>query len=393
MDLRALIFVPALTGSVIAGFVFALFAAHYYLTVLQSTASGARQVVWLSEPILDHFWKVFYLAWLIGLWLGPAWFCGRLLAPRSEAVWVQYAIPLAVFWLFYPVSQLSSLSGPSIWLPLHPGVAARLLQRPTVALGFLALSAGTLAGFGFAFHTVFKASSVVWVFIGSPLLVVTGLVYARLIGRLAFALMFTRSMFERRRKRKRTRDPVSKAEGKGRGGNADDGAFDEEAADGVFSQPSQLPPIETPDEGPLTGYDLKLDDARAKPRKRLLAELSEPDSDSQCHHNNGRRGKPAATKREALEGEGETAYDVKQSEVRPQGKMANEIVKPSAEEMRLLSRDDAPKRPKQVWGPDVLLFLVHPSTVTVILTLSAMCAAAGSMIWLARKFDPTADGP
>src|SRR5437868_9429259 len=97
-DLSAIIFVPALAGSVIFGFVFALFAAHHYLTAVQSTGSGARDVVWISEPIVDHFWKVFYLAWLIGLWLGPAYFIGRAWTAGSENGWLRLAVPLAVMW-------------------------------------------------------------------------------------------------------------------------------------------------------------------------------------------------------------------------------------------------------------------------------------------------------
>ena len=151
MDLRAVIFVPALAGSVIFGFLFALFAAHYYLTAMQSTGSGSRDVVWVSEPILDHFWKVFYLAWLIGLWLGPAYLIGQAYTAGSDSAWLRLAVPLAVFWLCYPVSQLSSLGGSTIWLPLHPDVFGRLAQKPGVVLGFFALSAAVLAVFGVAF--------------------------------------------------------------------------------------------------------------------------------------------------------------------------------------------------------------------------------------------------
>ena len=42
MDLRAVIFMPALAGAAILAFVFLTFAAHYYLTVLESTATGAK---------------------------------------------------------------------------------------------------------------------------------------------------------------------------------------------------------------------------------------------------------------------------------------------------------------------------------------------------------------
>jgi len=84
-NLDAIIFIPALAGSVVFGFVFLLFASHYYLSVMQSAGAGARDVAWVNEPILDHFWKVFYLAWLMGLWFGPAYFVGRAIGHRPLA--------------------------------------------------------------------------------------------------------------------------------------------------------------------------------------------------------------------------------------------------------------------------------------------------------------------
>src|SRR5438874_3371049 len=184
MDLRAVIFVPALVGSVIAGFVFLLFAAHYYLTVLEGTGAGAKEVTWISEPILDNAWKVVYLGWLVGVWLGPAYFIGRAVTAGSDSAWLKLAVPLFVFWVCYPVSQLSSLSASTIWLPLAPDVFHRLAQKPTVVLGFLALSAATLALFGAGFRWAFLTEGR-WdlLFIGAPLVVVSGFLYARLIGR------------------------------------------------------------------------------------------------------------------------------------------------------------------------------------------------------------------
>src|SRR5262245_7700514 len=130
MDLRAVIFMPALAGSVIFGFVFLLFASHYYLTVLESTGAGAKEVTWISEPILDNFWKLWYMLWLFGLWFGPAYLIGRAMTAGSDSVWIKLAVPIAVVWLCYPVSQLSSLSASTIWLPLVPDVFARLAQKP-----------------------------------------------------------------------------------------------------------------------------------------------------------------------------------------------------------------------------------------------------------------------
>src|SRR5262245_60185001 len=157
MDLRALIFMPALVGAVVFGFVFLLFFCNYYLTVLESTGAGAKEVTWVSEPIIDNFWKLWYLLWLGGLWFAPAYFIGRA-AAATASPWLALAIPFLVLWVCYPISQLSSLSASSIWIPLAPDVFARLAQKPSVTLGFFGLSAAVLAvvavGFKWTFQTV-----------------------------------------------------------------------------------------------------------------------------------------------------------------------------------------------------------------------------------------------
>lgn len=61
MDLRAFIFVPALVGSTLLGFVFLLFVANYFLAVLEGTAAGAKEIPWQSEQITDNFTKVWGL--------------------------------------------------------------------------------------------------------------------------------------------------------------------------------------------------------------------------------------------------------------------------------------------------------------------------------------------
>jgi len=392
MDLRAVIFVPALAGCVIFGFVFALFASHYYLMLLQGTGAGAKRVTWDSEPILDNFWKVFYLAWLIGLWLGPAWLLGRALTGGSSAVWPGYAVPLAVFWLCYPVSQLSSLSGPSIWLPLHPDVFGRLARRPGVVLGYLLLSGVTLAGLGLGFYWTFRADGLHWLAIGSVVFVTFGLLYARLLGRLAFVLVFTRSILSRRKKKRPAADEVGNT---GTKREEDDAAANPESDGGAatgFTQPSDLPPIHTPDEGPLSGYDVKFDDAPRKRRKRVVAEVIKEGANVHSIAD-AERSEPAPQVRPHRpdDDEDDTPYGVNEAEVTPEVRAPAAVVKPSAEEMRLLNRDDAPKPPKRVWTADVFAFLAQPETITVVLLLWVLCAVAGGMVRIARQFNPVGD--
>ena len=178
MNLDALIFVPALVGSTIIGFVFLLCASNYFLTVLEGTAAGAKEIPWQSEAITDHFPKVFYLAWLIGLWCGPAYFVGRALASGADPGWLRLAVPLLVMWALYPVSQLSSLSASSVWVPLTPDVFARLSQKPLVTAGFYALSLPVVVLLGVAFKWAFMTKGE-WhlLFAGSPLLALAALLW------------------------------------------------------------------------------------------------------------------------------------------------------------------------------------------------------------------------
>src|SRR5207248_872812 len=128
MDLRAVIFMPALAGAVILGFVFLLFMCHYFLTVLEGTGAGAKEVTWINEPMTDNFPKLVYLGWLVGIWLGPAYFIGRVATGANASPWINLAIPILVLWVVYPISQMSSLSASTMWLPLVPDVFVRMLQ-------------------------------------------------------------------------------------------------------------------------------------------------------------------------------------------------------------------------------------------------------------------------
>lgn len=365
MDLRAFIFVPALVACVIFGALFAAFAAQHYMNVLQGTASGAKQIVPPAEPFVDNLWKMVYMLWMIGLWLGPAWFLGVAFA-KSDMPWMRYAVPLAVFWLCYPFSQLSSLSGPSIWLPFHHDVFGRMARKPGVVLGFLVFSGLTLLLLGFGFHWTFNADGLVFLAIGCPLLVVAAMIYARLLGRLAFSLMYTRSILSRKKKKKRTEAPAAAEQ-------------PEHEAEAAFVQPSELPPIQTPDEGPLTGYDIRFDDVR---KKRVRAESASAKE----------KPEPQRPPARPMDDDEDQPYGVHEPEVKTEDRAPEEIVKPSEMEMKLLSRDDAPKPPRQVWSLDLMGFLFQPEMLATFGLLTTLCLLFGGVVRIAREFNPVRGG-
>jgi hypothetical protein len=382
MDLRALIFMPALVGAVVFCFVFLLFACNYYLTVLESTGAGGKEVTWVAEPMLDNAWKLAYLGWLFGLWFGPAYIIGRA-AIGNAAPWVTLAIPFLILWILYPISQLSSLSSKSIWIPLNPDVFARLLQKPGHVLVFFALSGVTLALFGVVFEWTFVRQGE-WglLFLGAPLVVILGLIYARLLGRLAFALRFTTGLFPTKKKK---RKPVAKAE-------------EEPEPVRAPVQPADLPPLNSP-EGELVGYNILMsDDPLPVPKKRVRAEVAEAEAtkatnDTRLDPWEDTRDTPARPDRQpppipTADDDERVAYGVKEAEVVPEERIPDEVVKPKQSELELLSRKDAPKRPKHMWGADLFAFLGQPGTVSAILIASGFCFMVGVMIRVCRDYNP-----
>jgi hypothetical protein len=389
MDLRALIFLPALVCAVICGCVFLLFAAHYYLTVMESTGAGAKEVTWLREPVTDSLWKPFYLAWLLCLWLGPAYVIGRSLAGAADAPWLGFAVPVFVAWALYPVSQLSSLSASSVWIPLHPQVFARLAQKPAATVGFFALTLPVFAVGGIAFRWAFLTADE-WelLFAGAPLLALAGLLYARLLGRLAFALMFTRDVLARKKKKKpQTAVRLKEA--------AEEPAT---VSRPVGVQPSELPPIMTLD-GELTGYNILMADDPPAPKRRVKAELAEdgpppaapPSPRTAPANRSAKPAHPLERSRTWTEDDDDASpYAMHASEVKDEERIPEAVLKPKVEEMALLDRRDTPKPPKSVWSPELLAFLLQPGTITALAILSATATAAGVMVRVARQFNPVA---
>jgi hypothetical protein len=390
MDLRAVIFLPALVGSAIFVFLLLAFAANHYLTVMQSTGAGARDVEWVSEPFVDNFGKVFYLGWLFGLWAGPAYFIGLAVAPDDGSV--RMLVAVAFLWVMYPISQLSSLSASTYWLPLHPDVFVRLAQKPGVVLGFLVWSGLTLAVFGVALRWSFgtKGQSEL-LFVGAPLLVASGLVYARLVGRLAFALTYTKSLFGNKKEKKPKPDdppPAPHPEPRPAPKRMLDAAVepDVELIDEVEESP-EPPPIQTP-EGEVSGYGVFFDDdPPPKPKKRVVAEVNDDPPPPRKKD----RKRPASEPSRAWTEDDEDAnpYGVKEAVPTPEPAKATTVIKPSPVEMRLMAKDDSPKPPKETWHPQLLQFLVQPTTLPVVGLLVVLCLLAGFFVRLARDFDPT----
>lgn len=362
--MTAILFVSLLAGAWMAGAVVAAHAAHYFLTIVESSATAtpggftwARRpfrawirdgIDWPDDPFVDYFAKGIYLAYLIGLWAGPAVLFGRWAA--GDSGWTT-AIAAAAFWLLFPLGLLSSLASASRWTPFWPGLLGALARRPMRALAFYLLSAPVLAVLFFTLDLVLvrtSAASAVWAVALSPVAAVCFFVYARLLGRLGLVVSFAMPAHEPaapkpRPRRSRRRKPLHAYDPATRPFVPKDLPNDDPPA---RAQPADLPTVSTPYDGPITGYGVDYS-GRVPPEEA-------PPPPVWVHPDEDATPVPVAPPPEVS--------DERQ-------RVAAELAKPSERELSLFVRD-RPAEPANPYGPEAVTFLLDPKTIGPWLTLA-----------------------
>jgi hypothetical protein len=352
----AILFVCTLAATMVVGtFVFA-YASHCFFTVVQSTSAGNDEVVWPNEPMYDWLWEAVYMLWLIGLWLGPIVLALRAATPRqSGGGSVQVLlVSAALVWLFFPITLLSSMSAASRWLILSPGLLSRLLGQRFGSLAAFYLHSGPiLAGAAALMYLTFFGSSGIWFLLVAAVgLAAALMIYARQLGRLAHLVEHTRG----------NADP--RPETRGSGPKRPQGRRHSTVPSDRPLQPSELPPVMSPSEGPITGYDVRYDDGSipaspAAPRKRPI------DLDDVPYE---------------LVGSPNVAP--------PRGPMPKQWSEPSEYEMALARGGQAPPPPASPWIAGVYNFPLYPRTLPPLVALTAGLAFLGILIHMLIAFNP-----
>lgn len=374
MNLEAFLFVPALAGSVVCGLLFACFAAHHYLTILESTAAGGREVTWLPETFLEFCWKAGYIAWLLSLCYAPAYILSRLLT--SEACWrlVLLAVLLGVA---YPISQLSSLSASSPWYPLQVGTLQRLMRRPLLPLGFYLSSLPILGLLALSLYGAFWGSVMLPLRLACAFVAVLSLfLYARLLGRLAYVLQLVEPLIRRRRRRRKKRTVVD---------------LPAAATAAVRNAPApprlvDLPPLQTPLDGTISGYELQVDEPTPTARRQTSTEAIEAPDESPPIP---RQGRPLRRAR-LPDPEDDVPYLVQAAEVEPGRLAPPELLRPTDEERRFHLRQQLSEADRRLWNADFLVFLMQPRTLSAWSISSGLACVLVLLVQLARAFYPGA---
>ncbi|HKB00747.1 MAG TPA: hypothetical protein VKD90_00945 [Gemmataceae bacterium] len=368
--MTAFLFLPLLAATWIVGLVVVAHAAHYFLTVVESSATGtARNLTWKARPFrewirdginwpdegfIDYFAKAVYFVYLVLIWGGPTVVIGRLTV-GGDSPWAT-VIAGAAFWLLFPIGLLSSLASESRWTPFRPELLMSFARRPGKTLGFYLLSAPILAVLSVTFHLILLQSdrvSTTWAIALSPVAVLLFFVYARLLGRLGLVVTYTRTQSEEKepkptpRRKKKRQKPAHAYDEKTRWCGPTEAIPDEPP---LRAQPDDLPGVQTPFDGPLTGYGVDYEGRLPTPEEPKPARVVYPGGEDD---------------------------DLTPITVAPppdvsttdRAKVAAALVVPRESEVELFLRE-RPTEPANPYGAETVTFLFDPKTLDPWLRLS-----------------------
>jgi DNA-directed RNA polymerase subunit RPC12/RpoP len=162
------------------------YVASCLLAIVQDTAAGNDLISWPDETWRDRFWKLLYVSYLIVIASLVGAGVGWLVEWRSGWFWPPLVITAFVL---FPIMLLSTLERDSIWFVLSPAILKSLFVVMWGWLMFysfavvLSVSAALPVGVGFYFRHPFIAA-----LFAAPLASAMILIYARLLGRLAWKI-------------------------------------------------------------------------------------------------------------------------------------------------------------------------------------------------------------
>jgi hypothetical protein len=180
------------------------YAAADFLAVIQETAAGNRDVEWPDESLFERLARLAYLAWVGACIASPFAFAAFVLGPYMPGGIVPWLVFTAPWGVVFPLILLGLLSNGGHWVLFwNAGLVLRLAHKPYVVLVLCLVSPLLLlpcvvlgyATIGLFWLPLAPVTAAVWAAVL--------LVYARLLGRVAWVVSDDPEVPRKRRKRRR----------------------------------------------------------------------------------------------------------------------------------------------------------------------------------------------
>jgi hypothetical protein len=187
---QAMMFMCLMVGQCLLGLLLLVYGARCFQVVVEETAAGIDEVAWPDEPYLDWLARAVHVFWLAAVWLVPVGFLLRFLARANPDLPVAALAlpPVGVFWLMFPIGVLSSMSASSPWAVFRPALLTGLARIAPSVVVFYAVSALLLAACAGCVGYALSTLNLLWMAGGAIAVSTTFLIYARLLGRIAWLL-------------------------------------------------------------------------------------------------------------------------------------------------------------------------------------------------------------
>jgi hypothetical protein len=244
--------------------------------VVEDTAAGNDEIAASGDPYQEWFWQGIYIAWIAGVWLVPAMLVGRWAAHSvadDRRSLIFSLVAFTVFWATFPISLLSSMCAESRWVILHGGLFVRIAKSIHHLFIFYFLSALLVAICIPLVPWMVDSESLLPLIVAPVAIALAFVLYARLMGRLAYIVRLSRI---RRRKKRTRRASVESSVVTDSWDIPEEANEEQEAVQRGFVQPEDLPALQTPYEGEVVGYNVAFNDIPRPVRRMPQPELEAP---------------------------------------------------------------------------------------------------------------------
>ncbi len=165
---------------------FSYAAACLFSVVDMTTYNYDLDEDWPEPDWRERVWPLAWVLWLMFLANVPGFVAAYASGATLGAIWSLQVVAVAIL---FPFLLLSSLEADSFFIPLSPPIARSLLSEGLSWLGFYALTMCLIAGWSFLTVEGFFESPYLAIIVTAPVFGALVLIYARLVGRLAWKIM------------------------------------------------------------------------------------------------------------------------------------------------------------------------------------------------------------
>ncbi len=163
------------------------YGSHCLHVILEQTAAGNKELDWPETSLLEKLACGFQAGYIVLVCIAPVLVMLNLTRGEGEPDLEMFlSVGLFLLWLFFPFALLSSLASESMFLVFNPKIFRGMIYHAVSWLFFLILNGLLFLACFYAIKLGMQSPEWIMAFPAALILVSCFILYARLLGRLAW---------------------------------------------------------------------------------------------------------------------------------------------------------------------------------------------------------------